>query len=412
MKSSIRFSWLLRLGMVLAVVFAFSAAVFSLSASAPGLQPDHITLTWSNDPRTTQTISWRTASTTEPGWVEYRESGKKQGHKVTAVVEAMPGGLGSLHSVTLTGLQPNTQYQYQVESGKQQSERYTFTTAPREGTAFSFLVFGDSQSYDYKVWGKTLQQAYAAHPYAAFMVNVGDLVDVGQSETEWQGWFEGAKGVLEQLPLVPVVGNHETYTSQRVFSMPIYFTAQFKLPKNGPNGLQGQVYSFDYGDVHFSVLDTQLGEERQFVPEMLNWQKAWLEKDLYLTRKKWKVVLMHRPLYSNNSGGGEELRKVFLPLFDKYQVDVVFSGHDHVYARTAPLIGGVPGPEGRGTIYVATGRSGTKFYPKAAAKVTDVFFYNPQSGPIYLSVEVATNRFHVQALTSDGKLLEEWELTK
>lgn len=130
---------------------------------------------------------------------------------------------------------------------------------------------------------------------------MGDLVDNGQQYTQWKSWFAAIAGYSNQIPIVPVVGNHETYTPipENKFSLPIYFTQQFKVEQNGPEGLKGQVYSFDYGNAHFVILDSQLGEERRFLPDSLERQQAWLAKDLAATNKLWKFVFIHRPAYHN-----------------------------------------------------------------------------------------------------------------
>ena len=265
------------------------AAVTALALlfSGPGgakAAPDHVILTWTGDTKTTQTISWRSEFTMQGGAVEYvqADSGMNLPFKVSVAaaevegLETNQGGM-SIHSVTLTGLAPGKRYLYRVGvQGGAWSEVQSFRTAPAKEERFKFLIFGDSQSYSYEVWRKTLQQAAAANQDAAFMVNVGDLVDVGQDYGQWEGWFDAGKGVIDAISVVPVVGNHETYTPEAKFSMPTLFTAQLKVPGNGPDGLKGQVYSFDYGNVHFSVLDSQLGEERSFVPDMLQKQQQWL----------------------------------------------------------------------------------------------------------------------------------------
>lgn len=379
--------------------------------------PDHITLTWSGDVRTTQTITWRSPDGAATGSVEVKEGNGQagwQGSRLVAAEASLLAGQWPLYSATLSGLKPGTRYQYRVGSGDSWSETLTFVTAPAGEQPFRFLVFGDSQSYRYSVWGQTLHNAYQAQPDAAFFLNVGDLVDNGQSLNEWEGWFSGARGVVDAIPVVPVVGNHETYTPERTFSMPVFFTAQLKVPQNGPEGLKGQVYSFDYGNVHFVVLDTQWGEERAFVPDMLEWQKAWLAKDLAATHKRWKVVAMHRPFYHNRAKDGDgHLRAAFAPLFDQYQVDLVLTGHDHVYARTQPLAGGeAVVPPQHGTVYMATGRSGTKSYPNQVAKEWNVVFHNPVERPMYLTVEVTAGALHVRAYEDNGRLLDDWSLVK
>jgi len=411
---------------VIALLVVGSLLGFSAEPLVAASPPAHITLTWTGNPETTQTITWETDATAAEGQVEYTEleaakSFPGNAKMAVAKVAELSTNLGSIniHSVTLANLKPGTRYTYRVGYGACWSERHTFVTAAAKVARFKFLVFGDSQSASYDVWGTTLTHAYLANPGAAFLINMGDLVDVGQDEAQWNGWFAAAKGVIDTIPIMPLVGNHETYTPymdipEKRFSLPSYFTAQFKLPANGPAELRGQVYSFDYGNVHFSVLDSQVGEEQRFVPAMVELEKAWLEKDLEATDKNWKVVLVHRPLYNNKlSDDNGKIRGVFIPILDKFHADIVFTAHDHVYARTYPLNNGVPVESfAKGTVYVATGRSGTKTYPNTVAKGWNKFFYNPQDEPNYITVEVAGNILTVKAFKQSGVLIDVWSIDK
>ena len=409
--------WLLFL-----VVLALSLGVPAMGTALPATQsPDHITLTWVQDARTTQTVTWRTSEDVFDGQVRLWKVGKQPppnpayqtvGADATQLVTQE--GAFQIHSATITGLMPGTRYGYQVGTGEFWSEVHSFTTAEARAGDFDFLVFGDSQSINYNVWRGTLQAAFQALPVAAFFTNVGDLVDVGQDYREWDAWFAGAAGVIEKIPVMPASGNHETYTPERRFSLPAFFAAQFRLPANGPEELQGQVYSFDYGDVHFVVLDSQQGEEERFVPDMLAKQRRWLENDLAATDKTWKIGFIHRPLYGNKPNGtNENLRRAFAGVFDQYGVDVVFTAHDHVYARTWPLDGeGNAVSQGRGTVFVATGRSGTKTYGNVERKEWNEFFQNPVNEPMYLAVSMRGSLLRVQAWTRSGGLVDEWTIEK
>ncbi len=407
--------------MIVALFVISSSALLSAVPSVVAAAPDHITLTWVDDPRTTQTITWRTDVNTSAGLVQYVEAtaggafpAKAGG--ATAAVQGLSTNLGdaSIHSVTLTGLKPGTRYRYRVGDGASWSEPHTFVTAATTVPGFKFLVFGDSQSSNYDVWRATIHRAYEANPDAVFLTNVGDLVDVGQDFAQWNGWFAAAQGVVDTIPAMPVTGNHESYTPERQFSLPVYFTAQFKLPLNGPEALKGQVYSFDYGDVHFIMLDSQENEEKRFVPAMLENEKAWLEEDLRAANKKWKVVFMHRPPYNNKTyEANDNIQAAFVPIFDKYHVDVVFTGHDHTYARTYALNGGaVVDSPARGTLYVATGRSGTKTYTNLSARWWNEFFYNPLDEPNYIAVQVKGDSMTVEAVKQSGVLIDSWTVDK
>ena len=368
-------------------------------------------LTWSEASDSTQTITWQMAELNPDMVVEYQEENSADRNKIAASVEPFYNEIATryVYHVVLRDLKPNMRYAYRIGDGTVWSETAQFkSVAGRD--ACEFLLFGDSQSYNYAVWGNTLQRAYQAHQNADFFVNVGDLVDNGQRLSEWENWFSQGQTIMRQLPLVPVVGNHEAYTPSREFSLPKYFTTQFVLPQNGPSDLKEQAYSFDYANVHFVVLDTQFGEERKFVPDSLAKQLKWLEDDLAKTDKTWKIVFMHRAPYHNRADKGFDDTIQFVPLFEQYNVDVVFTAHDHVCARTAAMKAG-QAAEG-GVVYATTGRSGTKVYDTVAAKEWNIKFFNPVDEPTYSTISIHEKKITVNVWTQRGALIDTWSIEK
>ncbi len=411
----------------------FGAAIILISGllayclfSYPGtaLFPRHVTLTWTGDPQTTQTITWQTGSLLLAGQqVQYSEEAKagsfpQQSRIISAAGEILATNKGkvAIHSVALTGLEPDTRYVYRVGNGLIWSKSHTFATSPVNVPMVKFLLFGDSQGSKYDDWRATLTKASQANPDAVFLMHAGDLVDVGLDYGQWNDWFSAGSGIIDRIPVMPVMGNHETYTSEWKIAQPEFYTALLKLPANGPAELRGKVYSFDYGPVHFSILNSQEQEEREFIPDILRLQQTWLEQDLQSADKKWKLVLIHRPLYHNRpSAGDEELRDAFAPLIDKYHVDAVFSGHDHAYARSYPITNGMwakGSQKAEGTVYITAGRSGTKTFSRALAKDWDEVFYNPMDEPNYLTVEVTPARLTVKAFKQNGDLIDDWSVSK
>ena len=375
--------------------------------------PHHIMLTWTGAPSTTQTITWHSGMYMQESKVEYAEVAEntqpvvKTGRSKQVETD---GGVMTVHSIELTGLKPAVSYRYRVGNGFLWSSYHTFTTAPAQVEPFKFLLFGDSQGYSYHLWQETLRTAYAKNSDAAFIMNIGDLVDVGLNYSQWAEWFEAGQGVIDTIPELAVMGNHETYTTEWKIAQPLLYTAFFHLPDNGPDGLKGKVYSFDYGDAHFSILDSQLQEEAEWIPDMLKLQQDWLEKDLAASKKRWKLVFIHRPLYHNRpSESDQDLRDAFAPLFERCQVDAVFAGHDHVYARSYPLAGGVWSDEqGKGPVYFTIGRTGKKTFARAQPKDWDAVFYNPLDQPNYLTVEVSRQKLLVKAFKLNGDSVDVW----
>ncbi|MBP2649422.1 MAG: metallophosphoesterase [Firmicutes bacterium] len=404
--------------LIVGVLTVSLATIASTMPVAAKDVPSHIILTWTGDARTTQTITWQTDANTQDGQVQYWEV--RPGHlgeqiNLAAQVKTVVSNKGefNVHTATITGLKPGTRYAYRIGIPGTWSQQAHFATAPVTGGEFKFLVFGDSQSINYDTWRTTLHNAYQANLDTAFFINMGDLIDMGQDYSQWDAWFNATQGVLENIPCMPVVGNHETYAPERRLAMPTLFTDQFKLPMNGPEGLKGQVYSFNYADVHFVMLDTQIDEEGRFVPDMLEKQKHWLEEDLATAGEKWKLVFVHKAPYNNKPNGNPTIRTGFAPIIEKYHADLVFTAHDHVYAHTYPMYNGmaVENPT-KGTIYVATGRSGSKTYSTSIAKEWDDFFYNPLDEPNYLTVEVNDNILTVTAYRQNGGLIDKWSIVK
>jgi len=383
--------------------------------------PDHVLLSWTGNPATTQTISWRTDTTVTSGLVEYSMGiTLTAGHRVTATKADFTTDLGTAHlfTATLTGLTPNTAYVYHVGDGTQWSDTHTFHTANPQAGSFQFLVFGDSQSgipdqVNYEPWRTTVQHAFAKHPHARFLINMGDLVEVGQSGAHWNAWFEAAHGVIDTIPEMAVQGNHETYRPNIAAhsldaGKPVNFSAQFPLPQNGPAELQGQVYSYDYGNVHFAVLDSQEEEEQPVSGDILAVQQRWLDADLAVSQARWKLVLFHKtPYYTKASRANEAIKAAFCPIIEKYHANLVFNGHDHSISRTYAIAHDtLMARPSQGTIYLTTGRSGNKAYPDLTKKYWNTFCYNPQDQPVYLLVTVEGTTLTVTTYKQDETLVD------
>lgn len=409
-----------RTALLLALILAFACP--ALAQTGATATPDHVHLTWTGSPATTITINWRTDASIKAGMVEYVRGSAltNTARRAAATSKLFVTDLGTtrLYAATLTGLTPDTQYSYRVGNGSSHwSTTYTFTTAKAQTDKVKFLVFGDSQSppggeNPYGVWKTTLHNAYKANPDAKFFVNCGDLVDLGQDYAHWKAWFGAAAGVIDTIPAMPVVGNHET-TPAAPTRRPTYWIAQFTLPQNGPDGLKTQVYSFDYGPVHIAVLDSQQAEQKE-LGDIFGPQKAWLEADLAASKAPWKLVFFHKaPYEAHPTRSGKEVRAAFCPTIEAGRVDVVFSGHDHGVTRTYPMNNEKPKQKpSEGTIYCMAGRSGTKAYSNIVKMPWNSYFYNPLDQPNYQVVEIDGKRLTVQIFGQDGTPISSFYIDK
>jgi len=156
-------------------------------------------------------------------------------------------------------------------------------------------------------------------------------------------FFQVYAPIMRSVAFFVISGNHDYASDGAVFR------EVFDLPDNGMGADSERWYSFDWGQVHFVALDTERVNDTQ---------AQWLDRDLAANDLPWTIVFLHRPPYSSGVHGSEaSVQDKFVPLFDKYGVQLVLAGHDHDYERTAPIDGVtyvVTGSGGRGTRPVGT----------------------------------------------------------
>lgn len=321
------------------------------------------------DSTTSRTIMWQSAMDEKDAVVEYHQQDQDEVYTCPATSTPFDddGVTTYIHTATLTDLTPGTAYEYRVGYGQKRSNWIPLHTAA--GSHFKALIFPDSQSSDYSVWAATLDTAWQANQDTQFAMNIGDLVDNGQDHYQWNAWFEATEDMISQIPIAPSMGNHETYNRDWKVRMPEAYLHLFDLPKQVPEAYQNQFYSFDYGDVHFIVLNTQIDEMAQFQPNLLADEIAWFRQDAAQTTKKWKVVLMHKDVLQYSFQNRPQPRpegfssegQIWMPLFDEYGIDVVLSAHLHTY-RDRGHIRDFKRDES-GPLYIITGVAGNVQYP-------------------------------------------------
>jgi len=375
-------------------------------------KPDQIILTWSDDPRTTQTIQWRTSPRVPTGAVAYIKKANAftvrpqspQIVRAETTVISTPNILNDPvihhHTVTLRGLEPGTTYLYAVGSGSGDdwTEYREFTTAPAGVVPFSFIYMGDAQN-GLDRWGSLVHTAFRERPDAAFYLMAGDLVNRGAERDDWDSLFFNARDIYDRRPLVPVIGNHECQGGH-----PTLYLQLFALPTQGPREIEPErAYAFEYSNALFVVLDSNLPPQSQ---------AKWLEEVLSTSKATWKFVSYHHPAYSSAPNrDNKDVREVWVPLFDKYHVDLALQGHDHAYLRTYPLKGGqrVDSPK-EGTVYIIS-VSGTKMYSQEKRDYTEVGMTNISTYQV-LDIQISGNRLLYRAYDTDGELKDQFVIEK
>ena len=273
-----------------------------------------------------------------------------------------------IYSVYLNDLTPNTAYKYRVGYADSRTNWHDLKTADKDNNNFKVLIFPDSQSNDYTDWKNLVMNAWQQNSDSNFFINMGDLVDNGYDLSQWNAWFNSVEAMNTQIPVAPVQVNHEFYTTEWEVDLPIAYDKFFDLPSNGTDKYKNLYYSFDYGDVHFTVLNTQDDEIKEYEPNLLQDEIDWLRQDLASTTKKWKIVLMHRDVlnYSRNAAPLDGISfsrhgETFMPIFDEYNVDAVLTAHLHTYRRRVPIRDFAANDNG--TLYILTGIAGNVRYP-------------------------------------------------
>ena len=314
-------------------------------------------LTWRDDPARTQAVTWRTDALVEEAFAEIVEASANPGFtalarrspaRTTAV--AVPAGTAYYHEARFTALRPATQYAYRVGDGATWSEWFHFRTASVEPASFSFIYLGDAQTDVRSMWSRAIRAAFIDAPRARFVLHTGDLVNIGESDDQWGDWFGAGSWINGMVPQVPVVGEHEYERLNREDprQLATLWRPQFALPEDGPEGLAETAYSFDYQGARVIVLNS--AESTRFAE-----QAAWLESRLKDNRNRWTIVAFHHPVFSvAGDRDNPALREAWKPLFDKYGVDLVLTGHDHTYGRGENLIDGGPRRDDAGTVYVVS----------------------------------------------------------
>ena len=312
-------------------------------------------------------------------------------------------GVRTMHEVELTGLKPETNYFYRVRSVTEGGDTLysavtPFQTAVHDSSAYSFVVFSDSQSNP-GTWGRITELARQERPN--FALHGGDLVGYGYLKNEWvDEFFAPSNHFMKQIPMYTIPGNHEHDAA--------YYYQYFANP--APE----YYYSFKYGNAEFFMVDTN--HEQDQSTEMY----SWLEHALARSTATWKFVVHHHPPYSSDEDDfgdtnkeasifGDEESRELVPLYEKYGVDIVFFGHIHTYERTWPIFQNKV-RENNGVIYLTLGGAGGGL--EKAAPIRSWFSRKVKTTHHFASVSISGNTLEYQAIDDKGAVFDQFVLTE
>ncbi|MGN6314652.1 purple acid phosphatase family protein [Trinickia sp.] len=373
--------------------FAGAAGALSVAAQAadaapaPDGTPEQIHLTWGEDPTSEVVVSWASqAASVRPRVTVSTDRG--HGETVHAVQRTYTDGLNGVvvfaYHARLTGLKPDTTYRYEVTADNSSAVSpfaASFTTAPRGRKPFRFTSYGDLATPNTQWVLSSPQSRFAVEAVERFqplfhLLN-GDLCYANLNPTHqtdvWRDFGNNNQSSAANRPWMPCPGNHELefYNGEQGLNS---YLARYTLPENGTR-FSGRWYAFQVSSVLFISLDADdivyqdaaafVGGPAPLVPAPSTGnapiqpgtslyvrgyshgeQTRWLEKTLRRAADErdidWIVVQMHQDaLSSSKTGNGSDkaLREEWLPLFERYGVDLVLCGHDHDYERSYPVCG-------------------------------------------------------------------------
>jgi len=247
---------------------------------------------------------------------------------------------------------------------------------PNKAGTLKFAAMGDNGTGDRAQYEMAEQMAKVHNTFAFdLVIMLGDNMYGGQSAADYVRKFEQPYAPLlgAGVKFQASIGNHDRpeQVNYRLYNM------------NGQ-----RYYTYTRANVRFLALDSNLMDRKQL---------EWIEATLRDAREEWKIPYFHHPLYSNaeRHGASVELRVLLEPLFVKYGVNVVFSGHDHVYERIKPQ---------KGIYYFVSGSAGQlRKGNMAPTEETAASFDQDLS---FVAVEVAGSDMFFQTISRTGRTVD------
>ena len=290
-----------------------------------------------------------------------------------------------VESTSMTSLQPNTRYEYSIP-GLGEAGKGSFKTPPEGSEPFQFVAYGDNRTR-HDVHRRLVAQVLR-HGIPDFIIQSGDMVENGNDISQWPVFFDIEKDLLRQTSFFPALGNHERHSQ--------YFESIFH------DGTP--YYSFDWGNSHFTVLDTNIENAAPYERgRSVYWNEEvrWFEEDLNQHQKAdYRFVLGHHPPFTavGSRQGSNGHVTALTPMFEKYRVSAAFFGHDHNYQHYAK----------NGIHYVITGGGGAPLYD--VSKPPQGITVKVDKIENFVSVSVNGKTAHFTAISIDGTTLDDFEV--
>ncbi len=277
------------------------------------------------DPHNQIYISWET-SNTQGSYIKYGINSSNLNNTIVNSTQ------GNMHHLILTGLIPNTKYFYQVGSSETQinSDIQSFSTAPDTTIPFNFTLTSDTQ----QLWGTGHYNIIADaisnpnHGDTSFLINAGDLAQEPDDQETWNFFMNENAKFTNRIPIVPVLGNHDIKNDEFSGCNNLY-TKYFNMSSGNCKGY----YTFNWSNTQFVVAEIADTADEDVNLEYNNIHDQWLNQTLEAGQGlDHRILIFHRHLYSSIGNSERNIQRL-MPIIEKYNVSLVFYGHQHQYER-------------------------------------------------------------------------------
>lgn len=385
--------------------------------------------------QSTMVLRWQTDEPT-PAWLEYGPA-----PRCSQILKINPEG--TQHKAILYGLVPNQDFCYRLyvyneaRDGVQAPVEGSFRTLySAERKEVHFLAFGNTagtpdveteKEKGQSVWAglfgkeepaedvlpipdpKELLARQMAQKDADFVIHTGDLTASGLDADADAEFFTPYKDALKKTPLFIAIGANEYGPDRDNRDSKSFVRANYsRFHDMSWSNATPKYYSFDTANARFIFLDANAAYGAVWAPNMdeKSAQYQWLRTTLAGAGEKWKIVVVNAPMYSTGQKGpANEAAAYFVPLFERYGVDLVLQGAEANYERTFPMYQGEPNP--RGVTYVTLGGGGATPTRRAGGDRSTARFVSAYH---YADVQIADRKLTLTVYNEQGEALDKLEL--
>ena len=354
-----------------------------------------------------------------------------------------------IYEAELDRLSPGAEFDYRVTRNNQTVFESRAKAIPPESQATRFALIADT-GQGTRGQRQVAEQIQKAQPDALLVA--GDIVyPSGRLKHYAERWFPIMSPLLRSRVSAATPGNHDIEECHHldakpdclayfhIWSQPLNGPTNTSIPVRGPTAAFKEAtgakfpraanYSFDYGPVHWTMLDSN---------HYMDWTRPdlieWLERDLAAARRPWRVVMLHHaPFHSTRKHAEQQRMRVLAPIFEKHGVRIVFAGHVHNYQRSHPIRftpsgathplgalqrirGKVERDEQNGVIYIVTGAGGAGLHdpgssanPQAWQAFTAKFEARQHS---FTQVDATGTNMAIRQIGADGRELDSFSVAR